>query len=346
MMHDVVRIAIAGAGLIGHRHAAAVSVVDTTRLSAVVDPGAAGPDVARRHDAAHYESLDRLFDAEVPQGVILATPNQLHVPMALACIERGIPVLVEKPLADDVAGARRIVDASLAAGVPVLVGHHRRHNPLIARARALIDEGRLGRITAVHSSTWLFKPDDYFEASWRRKLGAGPVSINLIHDIDVLRYLCGEIETVQAMTSNAVRGFETEDTAAVILRFSNGALGTLGLSDTVVSACSWELTAGENPMYPSTDNSCYQIGGTHGSLSLPNLALWSQPEGRSWWKPISETRVPLDNEDPLTRQVRHFADVIRGTAQPLITAADGLANQRVIEAISKSASTSQSISLA
>ena len=75
-------------------------------------------------------------------------------------------------------------------------------------------------------ATWL-KPDSYYEQAWRRQPGAGPVLINLIHDIDLLRFLIGEVDSVQAITSNAVRGFEVEDTAAVIMRFACGALATL-----------------------------------------------------------------------------------------------------------------------
>lgn len=344
-MAEPIRIAVAGAGLIGHRHAAAVVACEGVCLSAVIDPDPVGADVAQRHSAAYYDSLEQALSAEVADGVVLATPNQLHVRTALQCIAAAVPILVEKPLADDLAGAEAIVAAAAQAKVSVLVGHHRRHNPLIERAKALIDEGALGRITLINASTCLFKPADYFDADWRRRAGAGPVSVNLIHDIDVLRYLCGEIASVRAMTSNAVRGFETEDTAAALLQFVNGALGTLSVSDTVVSPHSWELTAAENPMYPSTDENCYQIGGTQGTLSLPTLAFWSHVAEPSWWEPISATRYPVSREDPLIRQIRHFRDVIAGTAEPLVTAADGLANQRVIEAIAESSLTDTSITL-
>ena len=86
--------------------------------------------------------------------------------------------------------------------------------------------------------------------------------------MDLLRYLCGDIECVQAMTSNAVRGGETEDSAIVLLKFRSGALGTLSVSDTVAAPWSWELTSGENSAYPVTSQSCYLIGGTRASLSI------------------------------------------------------------------------------
>ena len=340
-----VRIAVAGAGLIGARHADAITAAEGVSLTAIVDPAPAGVEVAARHRVPHFTSLDTLFEADRPDGVILATPNQTHHDGAMTCIAAGIPALIEKPLATTLADAEAMVGAGQAAGVPLLSGHHRRHNPLIAKARELIDDGQLGRITAVQGTTWLSKPDDYFDTGWRRHAGGGPVYINLIHDIDLLRHLVGEIASVHAIASNAVRGFEPEDTAAILLRFVGGALGTISLSDAVTAPFSWELTARENPAYPATDQACYLIGGTHGSMALPNLTLWSNPGLRSWWEPISATRIPFDFEDPLVAQVRQFADVIRGEAEPLVSAADGLQNQRVIEAILTSAATGQTVDL-
>lgn len=342
---EAVRLAVVGAGLIGSRHAEASAITQGVRLTSVVDPSDTGKTVARQHGVKHYESLEELIDGDRPDGVVLATPNQLHVAHALVCIKAGLPTLIEKPLAVDLAGAEKIVQAGKDAKVPLLTGHHRRHNPLIARAKAIIEEGRLGTITAVHGTTWFYKPDDYFQVDWRRKQGAGPVYLNLIHDIDMLRHLCGEVTEVHAMQSSAVRGNEVEDTAVIVLRFGSGALGTVNVSDTVVAPWSWELTARENPAYPSTSELCYQIGGTEGSLSLPNLALWSHPNHRSWFEPISATKMVFDFEDPLVRQIRQFAAVIRGDEAPIVSAEDGLKNQHVIEAVKQSAASGETVRL-
>ncbi|MBX2880521.1 MAG: Gfo/Idh/MocA family oxidoreductase [Granulosicoccus sp.] len=341
-----VRLAVIGAGLIGSRHAEAAMLTQGVTLASIADPSAAGKSVAEGYGVDHYTSLQELIAEDKPDGIVLATPNQLHVENTLECIEAGLPTLIEKPLAVSLDGARKIVDAGKAAGVPLLTGHHRRHNPLIARAKSIIEEGQLGEITAVQGTTWFFKPDDYFNVDWRRRRGAGPVYLNLIHDIDMLRHLCGEVTEVHAMESNAVRGNEVEETAVILLRFENGTLGTVNVSDTVVAPWSWELTARENPVYPATSELCYQIGGTKGSLSLPNLALWSHPEKQSWFEPISATKVTFDFEDPLTRQLRQFAAVIRGTEAPLVSAAEGLKNQQVIEAVKRSAASGDTVFLA
>ncbi|WP_099825418.1 Gfo/Idh/MocA family protein [Oceaniglobus indicus] len=340
-----VRIAVAGLGVIGLRHAAALMGADDVTLAAIVDPCDAAGVTAARHRVPHYRTLGDLIAAADCDGVILATPNALHVEQALRCIAAGLPCLVEKPLAIDIAGAEAVVAAAETAGVAVAVGHHRRHNPRITTAKAAIDAGSLGRITAVQGAVWLFKPDPYFDIPWRRAPGAGPIYMNLIHDIDVLRHLVGDIAAVHAMTDGTVRGHGIEETAAILLRFANGALGTLSVSDTVVAPLSWELTARENPAYPATGESCTWIAGTHGALSLPDAVLWHQPHERSWMKPIATSRPVTDLDDPLVRQVRQFAAVIRGEAEPLVSAADGLANQRVIEAVHASAASGQTVAI-
>ena len=188
--------------------------------------------------------------------MIIATPNQLHVANGLACVRAGIPMLVEKPVSDDVASGWELVAAAEQADVPMLVGHHRRHSPLIHEAKAIVASGAVGRVTAVNGLCWFLKPQHYFDVAWRRQAGAGVVLINLIHVIDDLRNICGDLETVQAILSNVTRGFEVEDTAAIMLRFRSGALGTISISDTVAAPWSWELTSGEDKAFPRTDQSC------------------------------------------------------------------------------------------
>ena len=336
-------IAVVGAGLIGQRHARATLSARSAALVALVDPDPQAAALARELDVAWFGTLEELLEAGMAQGIVLSTPNQHHVPQALACIRAQVPILVEKPLAVDLPGALSIMAASDAASVPVLTGHHRRHNPLVAKARELIDQGKLGRVTSVQATTWFYKPDDYFDVSWRTAKGAGPIYINLIHDIDMLRHLCGEVVQVQAMQSNEVRGHEVEDTAVVLLRFVNGALGTLSVSDCTVSPWSWELTARENPAYPATGQLCYQIGGTQGSLALPDLSLWRHTGKRSWWEPISALRMPFSVQDPLIRQIEQFSRVIEGSEPPLVSARDGMLNQQVIEAVICSARTQTAI---
>ena len=343
-MHKI-KIAVQGVGLIGRRHCEHIAANPDTVLSALIDPMPAARAVAEQYNVPLFSSFDEMLDRHRPDGLIIATPNALHVSHGLPAVAAGIPVLVEKPLADDLASGRSLVEAAEQSGVALLVGHHRRHNPMIQSAKAMVASGRLGEIVAVHGSFWLSKPDDYYDVAWRREPGAGPVLVNLIHDVDLLRYLCGEVVAVQAMVSNMQRGFAVEDTATVLLRFANGALGTVTVSDTIPAPWSWEMTTGENPAYPQSDQSCYLIGGSLGSLSIPRLEFWSHQGERNWWKPMVSERTTLIAQDPLRLQISHFAKVIRGDEAALVTGREGLKTLEVIEAIKEAARLGETVHL-
>ena len=332
-----VRLAVMGAGLIGKSHIAHIAERPESVLAAIVDPMPAAREMALAHGAAWYPSFSEMLAEMRPDGIIVATPNQLHVTNGLDCIAAGIPALIEKPLADDVEEAEKLVTAAEDAGVPLLTGHHRRHNPLIQQAKAVIDSGRLGRIMSVQGTCWFFKPDYYFDVPWRRQKGAGPVFLNLIHDVDLLRYLCGDVVAVQAAESRLLRGNEVEEVAVILLHFASGALGTVNVSDAIQSPWSWEFTSGENPAYTVTPETCYNIGGTGGSLSVPYLDLWHHPTKADWWTPLERERIPVVHEDPLGLQVANFCGVIRGTAQAVVPASEGLKTLKVIEAVKRAA---------
>ena len=344
------RIAVAGAGAIGRAHIGVALRSASVALSAVVDPSPAAAAVAAEAGVPLYRTLAELFAADKPDGVVLATPNALHVPQAIECIDAGLAVLLEKPIAPTVAEAETLVRAVDAAHARLLIGHHRAHSPIMAKARAVVQSGMLGRLVAVMGSATFVKPDHYFDnGPWRRELGAGPILLNMIHEVHNLRMLCGEIVAVQAFASNATRGYAVEDTVAISLRFANGALGSFLLSDCAACPKSWEQTSQEDKAFASCDDEdCYVIAGTDGSLGVPTMRLKTYPRDadRSWWKPFESGIVGLVRDDPLKHQIEHFGAVVRGEVAPLVSARDGLANLRVTEAISTAARTGALVELA
>ena len=165
----------------------------------------------------------------------------------------------------------------------------------------------------------------------------------MIHEVDDLRALCGEIVAVQAAASNAVRGHAVEDTVAITLRFANGALGTFRFRYRGGGA-SWEQTSGENAgfaRYPDTD--CYLLAGTRGSIGVPTLRVRAYTGERSWLEAMHASIADVERADPLVRQLEHFCAVIRGEASPLVTGRDAVRTLQVTLAISKAASSGQII---
>ncbi len=322
----------------GREHAARLLTHPRCRPTAVVDPAAGTGVWAGGLGIPCYPSIDGMLAKHRLDGAIVATPNDTHVPAAIALLDAGVPVLVEKPVAESERAGESLVRKSRETGLPVLVGHHRRHSPALQAAQASIALGTLGRIVAVHATTLFCKPKAYFDADWRRGPAGGPILINLVHDIDNVRALAGEIVAVQAAASNRTRGFEAEDTAAVLLEFASGALGTLLLSDTTVAASSWEHTTGENPMYPRDPaQDCIFVAGTLGSLAVPTLRLWRQEGEPSWTRPFLTERLEVNAADPLVRQLDHFCDVIERRVEPLVTAADAVRTLAVTLAVREAA---------
>ena len=343
------RIAVAGAGAIGQAHMAVLQASAACTLSAIADPAPAAAALARQAGVPLYGSIDQLLAEDRPDGLVLATPNALHVPQALQCVAAGLPILLEKPVATTVQEGERLLRAVQESGSKVLIGHHRAHSPIMAKAKQVVESGQLGRLVAVMGSAAFFKPDAYYaDGPWRREPGGGPILLNMIHEVHNLRMLCGDIVAVQAFASNATRGFAVEDTVSISLRFANGVLGSFLLSDTAACARSWEQTSEENKAYASyADEDCYVITGTNGSLSVPTMRLktYPRPEDRSWWKPFEEGTVGMVRDDPLKHQMAHFAAVVRGEAEPLVSVRDGLLNLRVTEAIAEAARTGGTIHL-
>ena len=345
-MHNGPKIAVVGCGLIGERHARVISEHAGMNLAGIVEPSEQNRAAAEAFGVSVWRELDALLDEGTIDGIILATPTTMHTDQALQCIENRIPILIEKPIAVTADDAKSITSAARSKSVDVLVGHHRRYNGMVRAAKQALESGSIGEIRAIQSTCWFYKPDEYFDkAPWRKKHGAGPISVNLVHDVDLLRHFCGEVKTAQAVSVPSHRGFENEDLASAILTFTSGAVATITVSDSVVGPWSWELTTGENPVYPQTDQNCYLIGGSEGGLSLPSLQMWKHEGTPDWWAPIQKTTIPYENKDPLIVQMEHFADVIEGRDTPLVSADEGAKSLEVVEAIALSARNGRAIDL-
>jgi predicted dehydrogenase len=335
----MMRIGVLGAGRIGRRHIDLIRQSTECVLAGVADPFRPADAATLSGGARWHADLDALLSDPGLDGIIVATPNEMHVEHGLACLAAGIPTLIEKPIASTMAGGLALADAAEQRGIPLLVGHHRRHSSHIAVARAAIRAGSIGDVVAVSGAALFCKPSDYFTgAPWRAQPGGGPLLINLVHEIDDLRALCGDIVGVQAVASSAKRRHAVEDSAAVVLEFSSGALGTFTISDVAAAPWSWEQTSGEDPSYaryPSED--CYLIAGTKGSLAVPSMRMWTAADGPSWHEQMELTVLGAEPADPLERQLAHFCAVVRGDASPLVTGRDAVETLRVTLAVVEAA---------
>lgn len=345
------RIAVAGFGAIGRKHAEVLRSCAACERVVIVEPGAPGRTQAQGMGFDVYPDIPAAWRAGGLGAAVIATPTSDHLETASQCIERCLPILVEKPLADGVEAANLLTGRAAAAGVPLLVGHHRRHSPVVRMAAELIGDGLIGQPTVATVLYTVRKPDAYFDIPWHvEPEGGGPILINLIHEVDQLRFLYGDITSVQAMQSHAVRRLPVEDSAVVLLGFASGAVGTITLSDCVAAPWSYDLASGEFDLMSGKAglvdrgrDDTHFLSGTQGSLTLPNLRHYRFSGEQGWAHPLAVRQVPFEPGDPYRHQAEHFLRVAQGLEAPLVTGADATRTLEVTQAIKRAAKTGQAI---
>jgi predicted dehydrogenase len=341
------RVAVIGAGVIGRTHVQTLARAEGLRLAAIVDPAAEAAALAAAHGVPHFRAAEDLAAAAPCDAAIVASPSHTHAPIAAVLMRAGLPVLMEKPVAGTPEEGAALRAVAAETGLPLLVGHHRRHTSIVRAAKAAIEAGEIGALVTATITATLSKPPDYFDVAWRRTAGqGGPLLINLTHEIDMLRHFFGAVATVQGTTSHARRGLEVEDTAAAILTFRDGGMATLAVTDAACGPWAWDMSAGENPArFPAHDVSVHHYSGTCAGLSLPDLSLWRHPGPPDWTVKMERQRLPHAPNDCYVAQLEHFAEVVRGTAQPLCDLEDGLANMAVVAALQEARSTGRVVTL-
>ena len=343
-----VKIAFIGAGLMGRHHIAVARRNPDIEITGITDFNPATRDSYKAAGIPVFMDHRKMLAAVAPDGVVISTPNAFHASAAIDCLAAGTVPLIEKPVADTLEAGLQLRDAVRRSGLPVLVGHHRRHNPIIAAAAAHVSAGGLGDVVAVNALWLRRKPDEYFRETWKidPALGGGVLLINAIHDFDSLRAICGEIDTVQAMTSNASRGAKVEDTAVVLVRFTSGALGTLTISDNVVAPWCWEMTSQEDPRFAWEPENCYVICGTQGSLAVPTLDSWSNSANGGRDATFIRRKLYHVAAESMQLQMDHFVRVVRRQEEPLVTVDSALATLAATLAVSQSAAAGVPIRIA
>ena len=337
MTSKPLRLAVIGAGVMGCSHIERIRASTECVLGAVCDPNLTVARRASDGKCSIYTNLPELLKGEQCDGAIIATPNAEHRTCGLLCAESGIPMLVEKPIAATTTDGNALVKTASRKGIPLLVGQHRRHSSYVQRTREALEHNQIGRLVSFTALWFVRKPEEYYDVDWRTRPSGGPVLTNLIHEIDLIRYLGGEITSVYADCSTAARGLLVEDSVAITLRLESGALGSITASDATVSPWSYEMTTHENRLYTQSNENCYFLLGTTGSLSFPRLTLWRHSGETGWQHPLRGTPLPVDAVDPIAAQLAHFCEVIRGRADPFVSGQDALATLAATEAVLQSA---------
>ena len=306
------QVGLAGLGSMGRNHLRILSARADIRLVAIADPVAAvlANAAGQTGAQAFAEPLAMIAEAEL-DAVVIAAPTTAHVPLALAAIERGIAVLVEKPLAATVDEAMRIVDAARAAGVPVQVGHVERFNPAVLELGRLIDDGWLSSIFSIAS----------------RRAGPFPARIRDVgvtvdlatHDADILSWIAGERPArVYGETAQRIHA-TNEDLLFGLLHFPSGATGMLDVN--------WLTPAKRRQLVVVGEEGMFELDYLTQRLTFTRATDTTNPRLIGGYAPTFEGEIvelPVASAEPLALELDAFLGVVRNGGKPVVDAEDGL----------------------
>ena len=319
-----VKIGLVGAGSIGLRHIHAIDEVEEISLVAIADPSPEVAGLGFARSIPVYAEAKNMFQVGGLDGVIVATPTKYHHQIVMTALTHRLTVLVEKPISATIEEAQEITRFARKQGCHVLVGHQRRYYPCSKTAREIIQSGRLGTLMAVTGQWTVRKDDPYYTPKWRREIEAGPILTNLIHEIDLLRFICGDIARVSAEITDHDQHFAKEDAVAITMKFANDAIGSFVISDRTPTPWNWEMALGENAKFPKSGQNAIRIMGTNGALEFPNLVLWSHPDvNGNWQDEIRPEVIETPFVDAYKAQCQHLFAVIRGMQRPIADAENG-----------------------
>jgi len=230
-----IRFALVGCGRISKNHFAAVKQhADRAELLGVCDINPTALEIAARETGAKaYSNLDSMLEDSIADIVILSTPSGLHAEQAITIAASGRHVMTEKPMATHWNDGLRMVKACEDAHVHLFIVKQNRRNPTLQLLKRTIDIGRFGRIYMVNINVFWTRPQEYYDsAAWRgtRELDGGAFMNQASHYIDLLDWLIGPIESVQAYTATLARSIEVEDTGVLSVKWRSGALGSVNVT--------------------------------------------------------------------------------------------------------------------
>lgn len=324
-------VGLAGAGIIGRNHVAAIRRLGSLEITGIADPvTSAATELAGTlpHAPATYASLSDLLSAGVPDVVVICTPSGQHVEQALLAVRSGAHVVVEKPLDVTVEACRPLIGAAAPGQVVSVISQHR-FDPATVTVAQEIADGTFGTLTsAVASVPWYRSQEYYDQASWRGTLaldGGGAVMNQGVHTVDLLVHLMGVPAEVFAWTGLvAHEGIEVEDVAAAVLRFPSGALATLHATTAA---------------YPGTGVRL-ALHGTRGTAVIQDDLL----EYASF--PVFDT--PRRDDSFVVGHLRQYADIVAAIEQgraPAVGVPEAVEALAVVEAVYRSAATGRPVAL-
>jgi UDP-N-acetylglucosamine 3-dehydrogenase len=329
------RMGVVGVGSIGFNHARVLAELGNVELAAVVDVNErAAQAVAHRYRLNAYTEYLRMLDGEQLDAVTIAVPTNNHFEVAMEVIQRGIPLLIEKPIASTMEEGRQLVAAAEEHCVLLMVGHIERFNPSVTALKAHLGEGELGRV---------FQIDAHRQGPFPDRVRDVGVVIDLaVHDLDVMRYVSGaEITRVYAETERHIHS-EREDLVCGVTRMSDGTIGTLTIN--------WLTPTKIRELYVTGERGMFRLDYLTQDLYFFENALASGPKWETMrvLRGVGEGRMirhVIVKKEPLRAELEAFCAAVLGKLPTPVSGADGLKALELAQALVASGLSHQAIEL-
>ncbi|WP_312514083.1 Gfo/Idh/MocA family oxidoreductase [Massilia sp.] len=337
-----IRFALVGCGRIARNHMNAIrDHAERCELVGVCDIDPRALDEAAGNTGARpFASLEQMLAGCEPDAVVLATPSGLHSQQAIRIAAAGRHVITEKPMATRWEDGKRMVAAADEAGVRLFVVKQNRRNATLQLLKRAVEKKRFGRIYMVNLNVFWTRPDAYYQsASWRGtwEFDGGAFMNQASHYVDLLEWIVGPVESLQAYTATLARDIEVEDTGVISLRWRNGALGSMN-----VTMLTW----------PRNMEGSITILGERGSARIGGVAVnevqqWEfaqpDPDDAQVAQASYQTTSVYGFGHPLYYD--NVIRVLRGEAEPETDGREGLKSLEVLVAAYRSARDGRRVAL-
>lgn len=346
MRNEEIGFAIVGTGAIAGIHAQAIQNIKNARLLGVYSlTKAKAADFAAQHNCQSFDSLEDLLEIEGLDIVCICTPSGAHLEPALKAIEAGKHCLIEKPLEVTLERADQLIAAAKEKNVKIAVVFPTRFYPASQNLKRAIDQGRFEKPVLASAYVKWSRTEAYYQSNaWRGTWqldGGGALMNQAIHSVDMLQWCMGPVESVMAMSGNIKHtGIEVEDTLVALLRFANGAMGTLECSTAV---------------YPGSFKRL-EIMGTSGTVIIDDndIQQWqflnetAQDAAFAMSKPADPSKGGFADPKAISyqghqKQMEDLIDAIRLDGEPLINGLEGRKSVEIVLAIYQSTQTGQQV---
>lgn len=347
---EKLRTAIVGCGKVGHTHAQAyASLPESHFVAAYSRNPAKANSFARQFGVEAYSDLGTMLKNSALDVVSICTPPHVHPELAKACADRGIHLLIEKPLAYDLKGCAEIVAAADESGIKLGVVSQRRFYEPVRRVKQAIVEGKIGSPALGMVVLLSWREEAYYRMdSWRGRWdteGGGVLLNQAVHQIDVFQWLMGPIDELFGYWANLNHPYlEVEDTAVATLRFKSGALGMITLSNSQKPGLYGKIHIhGQNgaSVGVQTDGGSAFISGVTEQVEPPINDIWTVPgEEHLLTKWQDEDRARCATIDVMTHyhklQIQDFLQAVNENREPAVTGREGCKSVEIATAIYRS----------